>query len=36
MQKRNTQAEERTLVNGFVTWEANENIALTLGVKPYG
>ena len=33
MQKRNTQAEERTLVNGFVTWEVNENIALTLWGK---
>ena len=33
IQKRNTQAEERTLINGFVTWEVNENIALTLWGK---
>ena len=33
LQKRNTQAEERTLVNGFVTWEVNENMALTLWGK---
>ena len=29
-QKRNTQAEERTLVNAYVTWDMNDNVALTL------
>ena len=29
-QKANTQAEERTLVNAFITWEASDNISLTL------
>ena len=30
MQKRNSQAEERTLVNGFITWDVNETVSLTL------
>ena len=33
MQKRNTQVEERTLVNAFVTWDMNDNVALTLWGK---
>ena len=33
MQKRNTQAEERTLVNAYITWDINDNIALTLWGK---
>ena len=30
LQKRNTQVEERTLVNAYVTWDINDNVALTL------
>ena len=33
MQKRNTQVEERTLINAFVTWDMNDNVALTLWGK---
>lgn len=29
-QKANSQAEERTLVNAFITWEPNDNVALTF------
>ena len=33
IQKRNTQAEERTLVNAYITWDINDNVALTLWGK---